>query len=189
MSMGSWSSGQRISWESSSSLPWFLYTSSDFTREFALTQEGNHFHRRFEWTWFGTEAKSYVMALGSAQVPVSQIFCLQSPAQVYKGNDLCWNWRCDFSWVTGSSSLTNAMSPRARWYGPGEWLLSPRSRILQCSNSRSCGLHFVVPAGCRTHKQREPSCLDGPAKPAHCPNHWTKVMTPRARWWAASQQS
>ena len=114
MSMGSWSSGQRISWESSSSLPWFLYTSSDFTREFALTQEGNHFHRRFEWTWFGTEAKSYVMALGSAQVPASQIFFLQSPAQVYKGSDLCWNLRCDFSWVTGSSSLTKRHEPQGK---------------------------------------------------------------------------
>lgn len=47
----------------------------------------------------------------------------------------------------GVQAWQSAMSPRARWYGPGEWLPSPRSRILKFSNSRSCGLPFVVPAG------------------------------------------
>ena len=99
------------------------------------------------WRIPGTGEPGGLPSMGSHRVGHDWSDLAAVAAQVYKGNDLCWNWRCDFSWVTGVQAWQSAMSPRARWYGPGEWLPSPRSGILKFSNWRSCGLPFVVPAG------------------------------------------
>ena len=80
----------------------------------------------------------------------------------------------------GVQAWQSAMSPRARWYGPEEWLLSPRSRILQCSNSRSCGLHFVVPAGAElTNRESLLAWMVQPNLPT--------APTTGQRWWRPEQ--
>lgn len=112
----------------------FYIAHQTLLREFTLTH-GNHFHQRFEWSWFGTEAQSYVMSLGShICLPLKYSFhsllllCGEAVTSAETEGVISLGWPGVHAW-------RSPMGLGARWYGPGEWLPSEiqQLRILQTS--------------------------------------------------------
>lgn len=171
----------------------FYIAHQTLLREFTLTH-GNHFHQRFEWSWFGTEAQSYVMSLGShICLPLKYSFhsllllCGEAVTSAETEGVISLGWPGVHAW-------RSPMGLGARWYGPGEWLPSPGSGFLKFSNSGSCRLPFG-PLPPRLQSLTAQHSLTGRAflpgqssQTCHCPNHRSKVMTHRTMWWASFPQ-